>query len=238
MKNKKIWILLASVALILSITVMGTLAYLIDTDNVVNTFTVGNVHLKLDEAQVDAHGVADLTAGRVTENTYKLMPGGVYSKDPTVTVLAGSEEAYVRMVMTVHNHSAVQAIVDNDVHGLTDYTGLFDGWDAAAWIYEGYAVDATENTISFEFRYAVPVSGFDASGAETDVVLTPLFTSLVVPGTVNGEELAALIGANGELFEIEVEAHAIQTYSFASEDDAWSAFDTQFARESAAATAP
>ena len=238
MKNRKIWILLTAIVLILSITVAGTLAYLISSAEVVNTFTVGNVGLKLDEVKVNADGSVDTSVDRVTENEYHLLPGGSYPKDPTVTVLAGSEESYVRMILTVHNHDAVQAIVDNPRHGLNgDYQGLFDGWDNTVWLYKGFTEDATENTISFEFRHFETVKGEDASGADADVVLTPLFTSLKVPGTVNGAELADLMGANGEKFEISVEAHAIQAYSFADEDAAWTAFDDQYAyEESVAAT--
>lgn len=235
-KNSKFWILLTSVMLILSITVIGTLAFLIDSAEVVNTFTVGNVQLTLDEAFVNEDGVADTSVDRVTSNSYKLMPGGTYPKDPTVTVLAGSEDAYVRMIMTVHDHAAVQAIVDNERHGLDDYTGLFDGWDDSVWLYETYTVDA--DTISFEFRYASTVSGHDDTGAEANNVLEPLFTSLVVPGTVNGDELAALMGESGEeLFEINIVAHAIQSYSFADADEAWAAFDDQYAYESSVAAA-
>ena len=220
MKNSKIWIMLTALLLIVSITVIGTLAFLTDQAVVTNTFTVGRVYLTLDEAAVDENGVADPNAARVTENSYKLLPGGVYAKDPTVTVLAGSENAYVRMIMTVHNRTAVQAIVDNPTHNLVDYSGLFTGWNEQAWVYEGFTVDSAADTISFEFRYADVVSGHDDTGADANVVLPPLFTALVVPGTVSSEEMAALIGANGEELVISVEAHAIQTYSFADADAA------------------
>jgi predicted ribosomally synthesized peptide with SipW-like signal peptide len=229
MKNSKIWIILTALVLVLSISVAGTLAFLLDTETVVNTFTVGNVHLKLDEAAVDGNGIADPNADRVTSNSYKLLPGGVYQKDPTVTVLSGSENAYVRMIMTVHNHAAVQAIVDNPTHNLPDYSGLFGGWNETAWNYYGYSVDAAADTISFEFRFHQIVAGQDASGAPADVVLPALFTQILVPGTISGEELAALIGTGGEPFQIDVEAHAIQSYSFADADAAWAAFDVQYA---------
>ena len=69
-----------------------------------NTFTVGKVEIKLDEAKVTADGIPVEGAARVTANSYKLMPGTTYTKDPTVTVLkAGSEESYVRMKVTFNN---------------------------------------------------------------------------------------------------------------------------------------
>ncbi len=238
MKNSKIWILLTSIVLILSITVIGTLAFLIDTDEVINTFTVGNVQLKLDEACVNEAGETVVGEDRVTSNEYKLMPGGVYAKDPTVTVLSGSEDAYIRMILTIHNHDAVQAIVDNPRHNLNgDYRGLLVNWADGIWSYETCTVDAAANTISFEFRYHTTVSGHNPNGLAEDVVLEPLFTALSVPGTVNGDELAALMGDNGESFQIDVVAHAIQSYSFADADAAWAAFDEQLAYEGSTANA-
>lgn len=92
---KKIVALGSGAALLVSASVMGTMAYLTaQTGEVSNVFTVGNVNIKLDEAPVDANGVK-LTGERVTSNTYKLIPGKTYSKDPMVTVLDGSEECYV-----------------------------------------------------------------------------------------------------------------------------------------------
>lgn len=109
--NKKVKaMLLVLCALILVVgSVMGTFAYLTDTKEVVNTFTVGSVKITLDEAKVDEYGnllyktdVADefaLTgtelADRVNGNTYKLIPGHVYNKDPKVTVVTGSEDSYI-----------------------------------------------------------------------------------------------------------------------------------------------
>jgi hypothetical protein len=54
----------------------------------------GKVEIKLDEAKVDAKGAA--TSTRTEEgNTYKLIPGSSYDKDPRITVLKGSEPSWV-----------------------------------------------------------------------------------------------------------------------------------------------
>lgn len=93
--KKKLMTALALI-LVVAMSVAGTYAYLTSTKTVTNTFTVGSVGITLDEAKVDVNGTKDESAtARVTENTYKLMPGHEYLKDPTVHVTAGSEACYV-----------------------------------------------------------------------------------------------------------------------------------------------
>lgn len=70
-----------SAALIVCATVAGTLAWLTDsTDPVVNTFTVGDINITLTESDN-----LDL----------KMVPGKDISKDPKVTVEAGSEACWL-----------------------------------------------------------------------------------------------------------------------------------------------
>lgn len=100
-KAKKIVALLLCAVLLIGASVAGTLAFLTSKATVTNSFTVGKVVLGedgkggLDEAKVDEYGVADSTAARVTENTYKLIPGHTYTKDPTVHVGANSEACWL-----------------------------------------------------------------------------------------------------------------------------------------------
>ena len=83
-KSKALLLTLCAVLLVAA-SVLGTMAYLTSTDTVTNTFTVGKVEIKLDETDV-----TNPNGPRVTANSYKLMPGTTYTKDPTVTVKAGS----------------------------------------------------------------------------------------------------------------------------------------------------
>ena len=54
MKSAKKAIIAALCAVMLVVgSVAGTMAYLTSTDEVVNTFTVGNVQIKLDEAKAN-----------------------------------------------------------------------------------------------------------------------------------------------------------------------------------------
>ena len=210
MKRSKSLVLALCAILLVVGTILGTVAYLQDTASVVNTFTVGNVHLKLDEAVVDEKG--EPTGGRTeTGNAYHLLPGETYTKDPTVTVLKGSEESYVRMMLTLNCASELDAIFAPNGAVLTE---IFKGYDATKWTY----VDVTrgnDNTITYEFRYFETVK----PEQNDDLVLDALFDTVTVPNTMTGEQLATIAD-----LKITVEAHAIQATGFANADDAWTAF--------------
>lgn len=210
MKRSKPLVLVLCAILLAVGAILGTVAYLQDTASVVNTFTVGNVHLKLDEAVVDEKG--EPTGGRTeTGNAYHLLPGETYTKDPTVTVLKGSEESYVRMMLTLNCAGELDAIFAPNGAVLTE---IFKGYDATKWEY----VDVTrgnDNTITYEFRYFKTVK----PEQNDDLVLEALFDTVTVPSTMTGEQLATIAD-----LKITVEAHAIQATGFASADDAWTAF--------------
>ena len=92
-KTKKALLLSLCAVMLVTASVLGTMAYLTSTDEVVNTFTVGNVAITLDETDVD-----NSTPGendRDQANEYKLMPGKEYVKDPIVHVDADSEDCYL-----------------------------------------------------------------------------------------------------------------------------------------------
>ena len=209
-KYKPLILGLCAILLVVA-SVIGTFAYLKDSTQVVNTFTMGNVHLELDEAVVDESGIP--TGGRTqTGNAYHLVPGRAYTKDPTVTVLKGSEECYVRMLVTVNCYDELTAVFGDPF--LPQY--FVEGWDSALWVTTGViAEDETANTATYEFRYFESVK----PEKDADLVLDALFDAVVVPGTVTGAELNSITG-----LQITVEAHAIQAAGFTSADEAWSVF--------------
>ena len=111
MKNSKLrraLLLVASAVLLVCVSVGATLAFLTDDTAVVtNTFSVGNVKITLDEAPVDLYGVV-VEGERRTENDYKLIPGHEYTKDPTIHIIAGSENCFV-FVRVVDGIADIQA---------------------------------------------------------------------------------------------------------------------------------
>ena len=233
-KSKALLLTLCAVLLVAA-SVLGTMAYLTSTDTVTNTFTVGKVEIKLDETDV-----TNPNGPRVKANSYKLMPGTTYTKDPTVTVKAGSEESYVRMKVTFNNATKIIALC-TDPEFADEVTGTENAFplirmvkfveaNAAKWdgiipdnmVETGemladakyFVHDAATDTLTYYFYYTDTVGAPDG-----DVVLPVLFDTIKVPEWVTGEQLKALND-----FRITVIAEAIQAGSFADVDDAWSHF--------------
>ena len=78
---KKKLTLVVSLLLVMALSIGGTLAYLTaQTDAVTNTFTIGNITISLAEK---------------TTGDYKIVPGDTVEKDPSITVVKGSEKCYV-----------------------------------------------------------------------------------------------------------------------------------------------
>lgn len=92
--KKKVFLTVLCAAALVVASVLGTMAFLTSTDKAENTFTVGNVAITLDEAPVDTAGKV-VSGDRVKENSYKLIPGHEYTKDPIIHVTAGSEASWV-----------------------------------------------------------------------------------------------------------------------------------------------
>lgn len=208
---KKSIALVMMAVLLVAASVMGTLAFLTSTDTVTNTFTVGKVAIKLDEAKANTDGSLVADAVRVKANNYKLLPGHTYNKDPMVTVLKGSEPSYIKMTVTFSNANELDAIFAPTG---ADLTSIFNGYDAANWIAKGNTKDATANTRTYEFWYKEPVGAPDG-----DVALDALFDSITVPGKITQEQLATIEGMT-----ITVNAYAIQADGSTDAADAWNKY--------------
>ena len=208
--KKKLMTVLALV-LVIAMSVAGTYAYLTSKDTVVNTFTVGNVQIKLDEAKANADGTLVQGAARVDANSYKLLPGHTYAKDPMVTVLEGSESSYVKMTVTFTKAAELDAIFAPTG---ADMTSIFNGYNSANWIYKGNTEDTANNTRTYEFWYKDTVEALNA-----DVALDALFDSITVPGGIKNDQLKTIEGMT-----ITVNAYAIQADGFSTADAAWEAY--------------
>ena len=222
-KFKKALVLFLCAVLLVAGSVMGTLAYLTSQDTVVNTFTVGNVQIKLDEAEVNADGTYKTNHdSRVDGNKYHLLPGHTYIKDPTVTVLANSEECYVRMKVKVTNLINLEAAIPQaDNAGFYGAGGVFllqnlvGDWHSEIWNFEGFTRVGNDGV--YEFRYATKLPK-----VAENTVLNDLFQTITVPGSIDNDHLAYLEGVT-----ITVTAEAIQADGFANADAAWTAFDAE-----------
>ena len=222
MKTAKKAMLMTLCAIILVVaTVFGTMAYLTSTDEVNNTFTVGNVKITLDEAKVDTNGSPVEGAARVKVNDYKLLPGHTYTKDPTIHVDAASEDCFIRAKVTLTNAKEWIAIAtkyaDNKVEN------IIKGTDDNIWWVSQPAVDETANTVTYTLVYKNE-SHTDELGksiwTSTDSKDLVLFNEIAIPGGLTNDELAA-VGSS----KITVVAEAIQADGFANADAAWKAFE-------------
>lgn len=89
--NTKALALILALVLMVGGVVGGTVAWLIDqSDKVVNTFTYGDINIDLDETDTKLDDDDDPDT-----NEYEMMPGSEITKDPKVTVKAGSENNWL-----------------------------------------------------------------------------------------------------------------------------------------------
>lgn len=91
--KKQVVVLVLAAVLVFGCAVGGTLALLVDkTDTVINTFTAGNVNITLTETD---DGVLSEGNPNLLANSYKMVPGNDIAKNPTVSVLEGSEACWL-----------------------------------------------------------------------------------------------------------------------------------------------
>lgn len=147
MKKKTIALLMV-VVMLFGVTVGGTIAWLTaSTSKVENTFTVGNIRIELDETNVDkatdTNTTDDVTVNEVERdkaNTYKLIPGTTYIKDPVVRVLPNSEKSYVFVQIEEKNNKVGNTTIIEFEKNTTGWTPYADGTDADNGVYVYYQI--------------------------------------------------------------------------------------------------
>ena len=227
---KKILALLLCAVLLIGASVAGTLAYLTDTKAVTNTFTVGKVEIKLEEAGATERD--DKTVGL----DLHLVPNVPVNKKPVVTVLKDSEDCYVRVKVTVdvsdswygEAASAVEAAGFTFNAWATRFAenyliyGSVNGFNEEAWEVFASDVDSNAKTVTY-ILYYIDDSGSNIVSKNTDenTVLDAVFDKVVAPANLTNDQLALLAG-----MKIKVEAHAIQAGGFANATAAWLEFDS------------
>lgn len=111
-RNRRILMTVCLLALVMVVSVGGTIAWLTDTtDPVTNTFTVGNIDIDLTESDN-----LDL----------KMVPGKTITKDPKVTVKAGSEACwlFVKVEKSSTLDTYISYTVDTSATGWTALDGV------------------------------------------------------------------------------------------------------------------
>lgn len=190
--------------LLVAVSIAGTMAYMTSTAKVENTFTVGSVSITMDETKVDLYGNA-LTgddAGRGNANTYKLIPGHTYVKDPTIHVTAGSEQCYLFVK------------VENAISAIEDASNTI----AAQMAANGWTRIAADSNIWYYNKGNNPIVDARTSTSAVDV---PVFANFIIAtnATVSGYATSADKPEN----VISITAYAVQADGFDSAEAAWTA---------------
>lgn len=194
---KKVLLLVLCAALLVSVTVAGTVAYLTSTAKVENTFTVGQVKITMDEALVNEYGqpinnttdktVVDVAnAPRVAGNTYKLIPGFTYTKDPVVHVVGNSENSWI-FVKVVNN------IADNVGEIGLDAQIQNNGWTplvgANGVYYKEYTKQTEQKDLKVFETFTIPadnLQGTTWTAANNEVITVTAYAIQKTNGTADG----------------------------------------------------
>ncbi|MEG2455301.1 MAG: SipW-dependent-type signal peptide-containing protein [Oscillospiraceae bacterium] len=220
MKKKSLLLAALSLVMVGAIAVGGTMAYFTAEKTVANTFSVGNVAITLDEAKVEkdpatSTWTADTTVARVAENQYdSVYPGATLPKDPTVTLTAGSSDAYVRVRVVIDSAKAWKAACEK--HGVT-LEDIFLEHPAAQWSRVSYVWNA-DDTVTLVYNLNTKLSHADKATTAT------LFQSVCIPSPFTSAEMAAIGG-----FSMNLTAEAIQAEGFTDSAAAFAALDAQIA---------
>lgn len=193
-RSKALLLTLCAVLLVTA-SMLGTMAYLTSTDGVKNTFTVGQVKITLDEEDTD-NSTPD--ADRDKANAYHLLPGNEYEKDPTVHVNAVSEDSWI-FVKVENGIAAFEAATSTEENG---YKSISDQITANGWT----ALDGVANV------YYKP---YTKSATGSDLIV---FSNFKIADTANDVQGWATLNAT-----VNITAYAVQKDGFDTASAAWTA---------------
>lgn len=220
MTKKRFVAILLCVTLVALAAIGATFAYLTDTKTVDNTFTMGNVAIKLDETDIK-----NPTGARVTSNAYNVYPGAVVTKDPIVHN-TGKNGAYVRAVVTIedgmnwlglYNENVWTAPQEAAFNAMINNT-LGEGWELVDIAYDMSGPNHPTSDFVATLKYTKVLE----AGKDT----TAMFSQIAFPTKLTGKDVTTRIGQNGE-FGINVVAQAIQADGFENWVDAFAAYDAK-----------
>lgn len=177
MKKKTIALIL-SLILIVGGVIGGSIAWLTDKTNAVtNTFTVGDINIDLTET---------------TGPTYKMVPGNEITKDPKVTVNAGSEDCW--LFVKVEESASLDSYIS--------YTVDSSKWTALPGVDGVYYCEVAASSANQDFP-----------------VLTG--NKVTVKGDVTKTMMEALNASGATQPTLTFTAYAVQKANFATPGAAW-----------------
>ena len=216
--KKKITAIFLCVALVAIAVVGASLAYFTDTKTATNTFTMGDVKIKLDETNVN-----DPEGDRVTSNEYNVYPGAVVTKDPVVHN-TGKNGAYIRAIVTVENGMNWLGLYNDNVWTAPQedaFNALINNTLGEDWELVDIAYDMSgPNHPTSDFVATLKYTKVLDARADTSA----MFSQIAFPAKMTGNDVTTRIAQNGN-FGINVVAQAIQIDGFNTWEGAFAAFD-------------
>ena len=230
MKNKKILSVVLVVALVASLAVGMTVAYLQDTDSDVNVMTMGNVYIKQNEQErVDTNELADAAnnlkdfsqakpllpavypgtsipwdANNGVNDAWKAVEANDNVVDKFVTVTnTGASAAYVRTVIAYEG----DVINGQDIHVVHNDINSSNPEVGGAFA----ATDYIENVVIGGVRYDLIVYTYKVALQPGETTI-PSLKQVYMDKTCGNEECAKY----GETYDILVVSQAIQADGFAN----------------------
>lgn len=200
--KKKILALTLVFALALALGIGGTVAWLTaKTDSVVNTFTVGDINITLAETATD----------------FKMVPGNDITKDPEVTVKAGSEACWLFVKVEKSNNfdAFMTYSMAADWTELPGNSGIY--YREVAALTAAGAVDATFSVLS------------DNKVTVKDTVTKSDMNGLAeknADGTPKKDNDGNLVYDDAKLPKLTFTAYAVQKDNIATAADAWAKVST------------
>ena len=188
-KTAKVLITVLCAVLLCVGSVFGTLAYLADSAEVRNTFTVGAIDIDLWESKVNKDGTVVEGADPVKANEYLLMPGKTYTKDPWIQVANGSQESFL-FVQVANNLPDLISTADIEAQ-MTAH-----GWTKVA---------GTSNV----YYYKLTVTGNTTGNA----LIVPIFDSITISSNADAEDLKSADGKTIVVTAYAIQADSIKTGS-------------------------
>lgn len=221
---KKVLALALSLALIATLAISGTIAYLTDTDEAVNVMTLGNVDIEQIEQEYDGNGaLVDFTQGKPLypyvgklgwENDEE--NGGAYRKftmenvvDKYVSVKnTGKSDAYVRTIIALEQGTESPEVINN-------YMGIsINAANGSEFKFEGAWIWDAIGTVKIDGNYYDIMVATHEAPVPAGETTIPSLLQVYLKETADNEQVEQLDGNDNGLYDILVVSQAVQTAGF------------------------
>lgn len=201
----------AAMAICAVMAVGGAVAYFTDVDAAKNKIEIGSVHIELDEPSWDS--TPDTDSDGIPDTADKIVPGQTIPKDPRITN-TGKNDAYVYLTVSVPKANVITANIDGTLNnnGKASSTQLFN-----YAVNDGWKLMSTDTSAADKNVY---VYGWSKSIKAGDVTST-LFDSVTFVNVIEGQ------GLEDNVFDIDIDASAIQAGETGTMEEAYQKFLNQ-----------